>query len=164
MNIITARFNVPALAGPLSIPASFTMPVTGKLLINLAVARSEAAGCDLIHSGYRVLDGRGTQIFPAVGYADNTAVHDGRGLFAPLSIFQGPLMVEGINQELSGPPYALKIEVYNEDAAAFIVFVHAAIGEDLKPLAVSVFNFRELIDPIGGVIQNLIDRVFPPKG
>jgi len=110
-----------------------------------------------------VFDGSSKQIFPSAGYADLTAVHAGRGSFAPIPLFNSMAVVEGINQELSGPPYQLIMEVYNEDAAAFIIFVHATIGEDLRPLAVSVLNFRELIDPIGGYVQHLINRVFPPK-
>jgi hypothetical protein len=163
MDIITARFNVVYHAGPMSASTFFTIPVTGQVLVNLSVARPETVGLNLTLAGFRVMDGGGRQIYPAAGYTDNTAALDGRAAFAPVALFTAPFMVEGINKELSGPPYGLRFEFYNEDAADFIAFVHVAIGENLRPVAVSVHNFKELIDPIGGVVQHLIERLFPPK-
>jgi hypothetical protein len=161
MNIITARWNIPHLVGPMSALAIFTLPVSGKVLIRLSVARSDTAAADLTLCGFRVLDAGGKQIYPSSGVVDNTATLDGRGSFAPLQLFVGPFLMDDLNIELSGPPYALTFEFYNEDAADFIAFVHVGVGEDLKPLAVSVYNFKELIQPIGGLIQHLIDRLFP---
>jgi hypothetical protein len=88
----------------------------------------------------------------------------GRGAWAPLMpLAVGPVFIEKINDELSGSPYVLTFDFYNEDTADFIVLVMVKIAMDLKPLAVSDKTLVDLISPVGGMIQNLIDRVFPPK-
>jgi len=162
MNVFTARLNLPAGTPPLSASTFLILPVDGPVLLSLSVL-SCLSTYDPTKSGFRVMDSGGRIIFPAMGKTDTSAVLDGRASYAPLMPLIAGWHIDLLNDELSGPPYNLKFEFYNEDVAAFFAMVHVGIGQDNRPLAVRVFNFEDLIQPIGGLVQHLVDRLFPPK-
>jgi hypothetical protein len=162
MDIVTARWNIVHNAGPLSASQFFTLPITGPVLIDLMVL-CPLSTYDPSKSGFRVSDAVGRKVFPAFGTADQTAAIAGRGAYAPLLPLACPIWIEGINDEFSGPNYALNFEFYNEDSADFIALVFAKIGQDMTPLAVSVHNWKDMIGPIGGLVQDLIKKFIPPK-
>jgi len=165
MDIVTARWNIPAgtPAPPPSGSNFFILPVTGRVLLALSVL-CPLSTYDPAKSGFRILDSGGRQVYPAQGQADDTTVIKGRGAYAPLMPLGSAEWIYHLDDELSGPPYNLKFDFYNEDASAFIAMVRVGVGEDLRPMAVNISNFAEIIQPIGGMLTSFINRLFPPKG
>ena len=160
MDIITARFNVAHAAAP-SASTFFSLSVNGPVVQAVSVL-CPLSTYDPSKSGVRITDKGGRQIYPALGQTDAAAALAGRGGFAPLMPLSGGVgWIDLMDDELSGPDYGLKFECYNDDTADFIVLAFVRIGQDLRPLAARVVNFEDLIQPIGGLIQGLVDRVFP---
>ena len=162
MDLITARFNVPFKTGPQSASTTFILPVDGPILTRLAVF-SALESYDVTKVGWRVFDGGGRQIVPAGGLTDATAVFAGRGSWAPLMPKGSGFWIENLDDELTVSPPTLKFDFYNEDAADFVALVFVECGQDLRGLAVNVRNFTEFIQPIGGMIQDFINKILPPK-
>jgi hypothetical protein len=162
MDFITARWTIPHVAGPQSASVFFDLPVTGPVLLDLGV-HCPTANYDPTKSGFRITDRGGRIVFPAAGVTDATVTFAGRGGFSAIMPIGSGYRFEHLDDELSGAPYTLRFEFFNEDAADIVVLVIAHIGQTLAPLGVEVRNFSDWVQSVRGVFVELLQKYFPGR-
>lgn len=140
MPVLTFRVSVP-LSTSARTPLNHDI-ISGASAIQSVMIWSPSSNMAIDKSGYRLCNHNGTQIVPDVGSHDNFSfgnAEDGWAAFPPT-----PRQLALNNQVVEGPPYLLRFQFYNTDAAAILVAGYVVVVEPMAKLAESAMIYEFL--------------------